>query len=117
MSKREVSIKYHGQKYKEFTGRLLGLITDEEFFALATDIPLRTKILTAETTNVEDINKAGMDAVDKRLVISMRTLNGDPIIKKLFVSERIKLISSYIQAKNELGILGQDEHWFTVTES
>lgn len=113
----EVKIKYHGISYKEYVGRLLGLITDTEFYAIKEDTAMRNRIITAETVPVAEINQVSGTAAGMRLAFSLRQIEGQSVFKKMLITERIEMISSFDATKKELAVIGPHDHWFVITET
>lgn len=112
----EVKIEYHGNPYKEYVGRLLGLITTKELCALSSDIKLRKQLLTAATVTIKDLNEVGTNAADMRVVMSIREINGEYTARKLLITAPIDMIATYNHSAKELGVVCINDNWFVIKE-
>lgn len=112
----EVEIEYHGETYRKYIGRLLGLITNKDLCALKKEILIRKRLLTAETVSIDEINAAGINATGLRIVASIRSINGENTIRKLLITEPIDMVATYTDSQRELGITCPNDHWLTIKE-
>ena len=106
--------KNNNVKYK---GRLLGLITDEEFNAIIKSAGLQKKVATKETVLLSEITDNHKDLSGYRLVLAIKSKDDITVIgKKLFVSERLHLVSYVRPNKNECGITGEVNSYMFIKE-
>jgi len=83
------------QEDLKYEGRLLGLITSEEFAKLIDDKTTANKLYTKETTPLADLmGLKDADIKDMRLVMTVKSKNEKSVpLKTLYVSDRIGLMS------------------------
>jgi len=103
-----------------YKGRLLGLIDDIEFNKIIRDKGMQNQCFTRETIPLSKIiyNKAfdgllGLRGL--RLVVAIRKRNDQVVSKKLFISEKLNMIS-YVGEDGETSINGEEESWLTLNE-
>jgi hypothetical protein len=103
-----------GVKYK---GRLLGLITDKEFNAIINSARLQKKVATKETVPLKEITDNHKDLDGYRLVLAIRSKDDITSVgKKLFISERLHLVSYVRASKGECGITGETNSYLFIKE-
>jgi len=103
-----------GVKYK---GRLLGLITDKEFNAIIKSTDLQKKVITKETVLLSEITDNHKDLSGYRLMLAIKSKDGVAVVgKKLFISERLHLMSYVRPARNECGITGEVDSYLFIKE-
>jgi len=100
----------------KFTGRLLGLVNDSEFYRIVSSRRTQNKLFSSETKPLKDITD-NYDALDgMRIAIAVRTIDGEPAPpKRLFITERLEMVAKV--EKDQVGILAQDDQYVIVTES
>jgi len=104
----------NGIKYK---GRLLGLITDSEFNAILKSGSLQKKVATKETIPLEEITDNHKDLSGYRLVLAIRSKDGITSVgKKLFISERLHLMSYVRASRGECGITAESDSYLFIKE-
>ena len=92
----ELQVFKEGGRGLKYTGRLLGLLSSEEFAALFVKPELKHKMTTVETTPLDIIGK--MENIEGlRLAISVRKRDDISISPQrlVFVSEPLEHVSSY----------------------
>lgn len=78
-------------KYK---GRLLGLITPDEYAKLVETNKYHRKLFSVGTSYIKDIQNIGDEIDDMRIVIAIKEADGEEIIKRqLFISEPLDMVS------------------------
>jgi len=101
-------------KYK---GRLLGLVTDEEFNAIINSARLQKKVATKETISLKEITDNHKDLAGHRLVLAIKYKDDITSVgKKLFISERLYLVSYVRASKGECGITGETNSYLFIKE-
>jgi len=117
MSKPTVTIELLDSD-KIYEGRLLGLVDDKQFHALMTKKSFQNKVFSGATVTVKEIqdNYGNKGFKGMRLVLAIREVNGESKVgKHLFITERLSFISN--EDKGEIGILGEGDTLYTVSES
>lgn len=88
-------------KYK---GRLIGLITNEEFNALVNDKTIQNRIYTKASIPLTDI--MGLDEAvieDMRLVMAVKTRDDENVPgKMLFVSDMLSIVANETEAVDDV---------------
>lgn len=107
--KEMVRLEIHGYEEEEhiIIGRLLGIITEEEFQILLNNKSFQKKIFGKETVALSDFIKDSEDCPGKRLVVAAkrrRSGNSDEPadefpMKTLFISSEIDMVSEIKQDK------------------
>jgi len=110
-----------GNKDKKYEGRLLGLINDDEFNALARNSVVRGRCITKRTMPLSVITECkkfdGIDGLNGlRLVVAVKKKDGVDCYKKiLLVSEKLEYIS-YVREDGCTAFAGKNNSWMTVEE-
>lgn len=99
-----------------YEGRLLGMLSPEEYAGIINKKELRNKLFTVETKKCSEIAK--MTSVDGfRLVMVVRVKNKTVITKKvLLFTEPLSLITNVYNDKNYLTLSGKDGSYITLRE-
>ena len=106
------------EKSVKYKGRILGLITDGEFNAIMKSHDLQKKVATKETIRISEITENYKDLSGHRLVMAIKHKNGVNIIgRKLFISERLYLLSYVSSEKNECGFTGISSSYLFIKEA
>lgn len=100
---------------KEYKGRCLGMLTEEEYAGLVTKPELRKKLFTVGTVSLLDI--ADMDAVDGLRFAMTVTEEKDVAVTKptLFITEPIEIVSSVV-SKNNINLNGKSGSFYIIEE-
>ena len=87
------------------------------FNALINNKSLQTKFLTVETVSIEDIagNYAELDGL--RLVVSVKKIDNQDVVKQLFVSEPLNTITYYYPEKKEIVLTTDDDNMIMVVQN
>jgi len=105
-----------GSNGRAYSGRLLGLITDEEFASLIENPDLQKKCFTSATIPLSEIvdNHEALDGY--RIVIAVKEIDDKPVIgQKLFITERLSLVS-YLNTDKSAGITGENGAYMLIDE-
>ncbi len=101
-------------KYK---GRLIGLLTDEEFRDLIRNKEIQSSLITTETlpfSVLRNIDKG--DVKNKRLVISVSEINDKHTSGVLFISQALDLICYADPKIEQIGITTKDDEYLSLSE-
>ena len=103
-----------------YKGRLLGLIDDAEFNMIIRDKGIQNQCFTKETMPLSKIiyNKAfdGPEGLmGLRMAVAVRERNDQIIAKRLFISEKLNMIS-FVGEDGEASINGEEDSWITLNE-
>lgn len=100
---------------KEYKGRCLGMITEEEYAGLVTMPELRKKLFTVASKPLEDI--ADMTNVeDLRLVMTVTEENEVAVTRPtLFITEPLEMVSSVVSMKN-INLNGKNSSFYIIEE-
>ena len=101
------------------TGRLLGLIKEEDLFPLLNNKTFQRKIFSKGTLSISEVAKA-IDNRDKdidiRLIAVVKEISGKTISQRtLFVSDKLDFVSN-LTSPTEIAINGQDDTYMFVEE-
>jgi hypothetical protein len=114
--KKQVELQIYGLGMEiKYMGRLLGLLSPEEYAAIFVKPELKNKMTTVETTSLNAIGE--MESIDGfRLVLSVKKRDDELVSpqKLLFISEPLDHVSSY--RKSEEVSLASPESFYVVTE-
>lgn len=112
--KQLVKVEFCGKREKEYKGRLLGLINQNEFFKIMNSKRLQSKLFSYKSTTVEDV--AERDSVEgMRLVLAIKEVDKENKPgKNLLISEPLDFVS-YIE-DNQIGVLGEQGEYLLITE-
>jgi len=105
-----------GSNGRAYSGRLLGLITDEEFASLIENSELQKKCYTSATIPLSEIvdNHEALDGY--RIVVAVKEINDKPVIgQRLFITERLSLVS-YLNTNKSAGITGENGAYMLIDE-
>ena len=105
-----------GSNGRAYSGRLLGLITDEEFASLIENSELQKKCYTSATIPLSEIvdNHEALDGY--RIVVAVKEINDKPVIgQRLFITERLSLVS-YLNTNKSAGITGEIGAYMLIDE-
>jgi len=111
--KKRVTVNLYGhvdQIDKEYQGRLLGFITNEEFNAVLKNKSLQSKFLTVESTPIEEIAHNYETLNGLRLVVAVRKIDSKDVMKQLFITEPLDTVSYYYPGKDEIGFITEDNN-------
>lgn len=87
-------IPLEGNDSRTYTGRLLGLIKDDEFNALVQKVEAMKKVETRPTVALCPMFMEYDEVVGHRFVLATRKINGADVQgKKMFISERLDEVS------------------------
>ena len=101
------------------TGRLLGLIKEEDLFPLLNNKTFQRKIFSKGTLSVSEVAEA-IDNKDKdidiRLVVVVRELSGETVSQKtLFISDKLDFVSKLV-SPTEMAVNGQNDCYIFIEE-
>ena len=105
-----------GSNGRAYSGRLLGLITDEEFASLIENSELQKKCYTSATIPLSEIvdNHEALDGY--RIVVAVKEIDDKPVIgQRLFITERLSLVS-YLNTNKSAGITGENGAYMLIDE-
>ena len=105
-----------GSNGRAYSGRLLGLITDEEFASLIENPDLQKKCYTSATIPLSEIvdNHEALDGY--RIVVAVKEIDDKPVIgQRLFITERLSLVS-YLNTNKSAGITGENGAYMLIDE-
>lgn len=117
--KKKVVVNLYGHQSqidKQYSGRLLGLITSEEFNALIKNKSLQTKFLTSETVGIKEINDNYSELNGLRIVVAVKKIGDTEVTKQLFVSEPLNMINYFYSQKNEMGLITDEDNLITIAQ-
>jgi hypothetical protein len=101
------------------TGRLLGLIREEDLFPLLNNRTFQRKIFSKGTLLISEVAKAidGKGAnTDIRLIAVVKEISGKAISQRtLFISDKLDFVSN-LKSPTEVAINGQDDTYMFVEE-
>jgi hypothetical protein len=113
----QIEVWTGGEDGIKYQGRLLGLITDEEFNAIMNSASLQKRVITKETVPLREITENYKDLSGHRIVLAIKSKNDVVVMgKKLFISERLHLMSYVRDAKGECGITGETDSYLFIKE-
>lgn len=101
------------------TGRLLGLIKEEDLFPLLNNKTFQRKIFSKGTLPVSEITQA-IDNKDKdtdvRLVAAVKEISDKPVSQRtLFISDKLDFVSELMNS-GEISINGQNDFFIFLEE-
>ena len=119
MPKKQIELQvFKAEDSTTYKGRLLGLLSPEEYAALCERAELKDKILTVATAELSEVGK--IDKIDDlRLVMTVKERDGLPVSDRLlFITEPLEYINSFSANKKvEVTMVGAEEmSYFTITE-
>lgn len=102
----------------EYKGRLLGLITEEQFRDLVRNTEIQTSLITSENLPFEVLAEIakndGEKVKGKRIVMSVRNKGNKYVSGMLFVTQVLSTISFYDPESNMVGIESEDEEYISI---
>ena len=92
----KIEIIGKGKNKKILTGRLLGLIDDKQYAAIINNKDLGKHLLTGETAKLADVSRILVSDPSEtyRVVMSVGEMNNITLHKHLFISDRLKMLTS-----------------------
>jgi hypothetical protein len=107
---------FTGKLEKQYYGRLLGLINDDEFNSILKSSELKKRVETKETIQLSDITNNHQDIDGFRMVMTVKKVNCKDITEpKLFISERLTFVS-YVQPEGSCAFTGESQSYLMVEE-
>lgn len=98
-----------------YKGRLLGLISKEEYAGIIDKPVLRNRIVTVETAQLKNIGKMS-NILGYRLIMVIKKRNDEAVVNKaLLVTEPLEHISS-VESDREVTFVGSNGSYIIVTE-
>lgn len=112
--KRIVNVELHDNK-KEYSGRLLGLIDDSEFYRVLNSRRVQNKVFSSETKPLKEIaDYAKFGGL--RLVIAVKKVDGEIVGgKHLFITEKLNMVGN-VETNQQIGILGEWDEYIIISE-
>lgn len=105
-----------GSDGRHYSGRLIGLITDEEFAALIKSKDIQKKCFTSATIPLSEIVSYHEELEGFRLVLAVKEIDKEPVVTQtLFITERLSLIS-YLNTDISAGITGENGAYMLLEE-
>ena len=99
-----------------YKGRLLGLLTEEEYAGLVTQPDLMRKLFSVGSKPLQDISDAKVDVEDMRLAITVMEKDDEAILTPtLFVTDPLEMISSVVDNKC-INLNGKNSTFYIVEE-
>lgn len=115
--KQMVKIELCGKEQREYKGRLLGLINQNEFFRIMNSRRLQTKLFSHKTVAVKKIADYAADLEGLRIVLAIKEIEGSHAGgKNLFITEPLGVISHVSDGEDEVGILSEEGEYLFVSE-
>lgn len=117
-----VEIEFYGavECIDTYTGRLLGVIGNKEYYAIITDKSIATKVLTGESVSlcdVADILEREESSDKFRVIIATKTRDGKSIRDCLFITPRISELNYYnAVGATEIGTCTEKYDWLIIRE-
>ena len=100
----------------EYKGRLLGLVTEDEYAGLVTKPDLRRKMFSIGSKPLSDYADANMNIEDLRLVMTVSEKDGEAVLTPtLFVTNPLDMVSSIVD-NTCLNMNGRDETYYIIDE-
>jgi hypothetical protein len=92
----KIEVMNNNRSSMSYYGRLLGIMSDEDFHVLIGKKEAQNKLFTAETKPLSEIGR-NYDKLDgKRIIMTIREVDGTPLVeRKFFVTEKLGMISFY----------------------
>lgn len=118
MSKKEIVSIELVDRNRNYEGRLLGLMDDEEFYAMVTKKRVANKIFSGRTVPLGEIidhygKKLG-ELSGLRLAIAIQKIDGEKQGgKHLFVTEKLQYITKQ-DSDEEMCLLGEGDEYYVV---
>lgn len=113
--KTTVTLELTDNEGKEYKGRLLGLINDNEFFKIMRSQRIQNKLFSYKTVPLSEIAEYA-DLKGLRLVIAVKEINGTTTIgKHLFITDNLSMVTQ-VQTEGQVGILTENDEYILVTE-
>ncbi len=108
---------YNKGKELNYTGRLLGLLSDKEYAAIIDTASLRKKLLTVPTTPLSEIASIPEKEIPGfRIAIAVKKREEDDVMKKvLFITEPIDFVSG-VNSEKDVTFVGTDGSYIIVDE-
>jgi hypothetical protein len=102
----------------EYKGRLLGLVTEEQFRDLIRNHEIQSSLITSEHLPFEtlaEIAKNDEEYIkDKRIVMSVRNKGREYTSGMLFATQVLATISYYDPTTNTIGIESKDDDYISI---
>ena len=100
-----------------YYGRLLGIVRDDDFHVLITKKESQIKLFTAETLPLSEIGCNYDDFKGKRLVMTVKEIDGEVVAgKKFFITEKLDMISFYDKAAGNMCVECKDGNYVYIDE-
>lgn len=100
----------------KFTGRLLGLLTEEEYAAIVSKPDTRRHLFSVETKNLADIYDATVEIDGKRLAMSVIEKDDtEAMYHTLFITNPLEAINSVIDSKT-INLEGKGQTFYIIEE-
>jgi hypothetical protein len=104
-----------GKGSKQYKGRVLGFITEDEFKKILENTDLGRKILSEESLSLSDISDT--DVKDLRLCFSVKEVEGEYKSKRLLVTDVLDVIQHYKPAENTvMWLTTKEDGWILIEE-
>jgi len=99
-----------------YKGRLLGLLSEEEYAGLVSQPELMRKLFSVGTKPLLDLSDATIDVEDMRLVATVVEKNDEPLLTPtLFVTDPLEMVSSIVD-KGCINLNGKKNTFYIVDE-
>jgi hypothetical protein len=99
----KVEIMTDNRSSMSYYGRLLGIMSDEDFHVLIGNKEAQSKLFTAETKPMSAIGKNYDRLGGKRIIMTIREIDGEAQPeRKFFVTEKLDMISLYKEGEGLL---------------
>lgn len=114
--KKQIELQILGKTIEvTYKGRLLGLLTPEEYAGIIEKPDLRNKIMTVSTTSLESISDL-YSVENLRMAIVVKQRNDINISRKLLlITEPLEFLSSFISI-SDVTFVGVNGSYLIVTE-
>lgn len=116
LKKKQLELQIFGKDTEvTYKGRLLGLLTSEEYAGIVEKPELRNKIMTVSTTSLKSISD--LDNVEGfRIALAVKQRDDVDIFRKiLLVTEPLEHLSSFI-SNRDVTFVGVDGSYLIATE-
>jgi hypothetical protein len=113
--KKEVELEIYGSNTEtKYLGRLLGLVTEEEYAGLVKNPELRTKLFTVETKSIKDVSTVE-NVENMRLAIALKKRNNEQVTRRtLFLTEQLDMLNNVV-GDDDITFVGKNGSYMLLT--
>jgi hypothetical protein len=100
----------------DLEGRLLGLVTEEEYAGLVSKPDIRRRLFSVGTKPLKDIFSDKVDVEDKRLVMTITKKDDVEVFSQsLFITNPLEMVSSVVDEQN-INLDGKGQTFYMIEE-